>query len=87
MISTSFYNPYFRLIHFDTSTMERNASNLVKAELRLYRIRYQKSRVAEQRIELYQVRGMLERGPRGGWREWIRSTDREAVRIRVSIRL
>ncbi|XP_078064276.1 transforming growth factor beta-2 proprotein-like, partial [Mustelus asterias] len=55
MISTSFYNPYFRLIHFDTSTMERNASNLVKAEFRLYRIRYQKSRVAEQRIELYQV--------------------------------
>ncbi|XP_078392096.1 transforming growth factor beta-2 proprotein-like [Cetorhinus maximus] len=55
MISASFYNPYFRLIHFDTSTMERNTSNLVKAEFRLYRIRYQKSRVAEQRIELYQV--------------------------------
>ncbi|XP_067877734.1 transforming growth factor beta-2 proprotein-like [Heterodontus francisci] len=55
MISTSSYNPYFRLIHFDASAIEKNATNLMKAEFRLYRIRYQKSRVAEQRIELYQV--------------------------------
>uniref|UniRef100_UPI00398E4639 transforming growth factor beta-2 proprotein-like n=1 Tax=Pristiophorus japonicus TaxID=55135 RepID=UPI00398E4639 len=55
MISTSFYNPYFRLIQFEASKMEKNRSDLVKTELRLYRIRYQKSRVAEQRIELYQV--------------------------------
>ncbi|XP_060679552.1 transforming growth factor beta-2 proprotein-like, partial [Hemiscyllium ocellatum] len=54
-ISSSFYNPYFRLIHFDASNLEKNVSSLVKAEFRLYRIRYQKSRVAEQRIELYQV--------------------------------
>ncbi|XP_048475589.1 transforming growth factor beta-2 proprotein [Rhincodon typus] len=54
-ISTSFYNPYFRLIHFDASSLEKNVSSLVKAEFRLYRIRYQKSQVAEQRIELYQV--------------------------------
>ncbi|GCC48741.1 hypothetical protein chiPu_0032591, partial [Chiloscyllium punctatum] len=53
-ISSSFYNPYFRLIHFDASNLEKNVSSLVKAEFRLYRIRYQKSRVAEQRIELYQ---------------------------------
>lgn len=35
--------------------MEKNASNLVKAELRLFRLQNPKARVQEQRIELYQV--------------------------------
>lgn len=35
--------------------MEKNASNLVKAELRVFRLQNTKARVSEQRIELYQV--------------------------------
>ena len=35
--------------------MEKNASNLVKAEFRVFRVQNPKARVAEQRIELYQV--------------------------------
>jgi hypothetical protein len=35
--------------------MEKNASNLVKAEFRVFRLQNPKARVAEQRIELYQV--------------------------------
>lgn len=41
---------------FDVSSMERNASNLVKAELRIFRLQNPAARVAEQRVELYQVR-------------------------------
>ncbi|XP_069749999.1 transforming growth factor beta-2 proprotein-like [Narcine bancroftii] len=55
MISTSLYNPYFRLVNFDLVTLERNVSQLVKAQFRLFRIRHQKAKVAEQRIEVYQV--------------------------------
>lgn len=40
---------------FDVSSMEKNASNLVKAELRIFRLQNPAARVAEQRIELYQV--------------------------------
>jgi hypothetical protein len=35
--------------------MEKNASNLVKAEFRVFRLQNPKARVPEQRIELYQV--------------------------------
>nr|KAF6395641.1 transforming growth factor beta 2 [Rousettus aegyptiacus] len=35
--------------------MEKNASNLVKAEFRIFRLQNPKARVAEQRIELYQI--------------------------------
>ncbi|CAB1333678.1 unnamed protein product, partial [Coregonus sp. 'balchen'] len=35
--------------------MEKNASNLVKAELRVFRLQNPKARVSEQRIELYQI--------------------------------
>ncbi|KAF7253999.1 Transforming growth factor beta-2 proprotein [Varanus komodoensis] len=35
--------------------MEKNASNLVKAEFRVFRLQNPKARVSEQRIELYQV--------------------------------
>ncbi|OXB77928.1 UNVERIFIED_CONTAM: hypothetical protein H355_015214 [Colinus virginianus] len=34
--------------------MEKNASNLVKAEFRVFRLQNSKARVSEQRIELYQ---------------------------------
>lgn len=40
---------------FDVSSMEKNASNLVKAELRVFRLQNPAARVSEQRIELYQV--------------------------------
>jgi len=42
--------------------MEKNASNLVKAEFRVFRLQNSKARVSEQRIELYQVRWHLARG-------------------------
>ncbi|EMP31175.1 Transforming growth factor beta-2 [Chelonia mydas] len=35
--------------------MEKNASNLVKAEFRVFRLQNSKARVSEQRIELYQL--------------------------------
>ncbi|MGH0173500.1 UNVERIFIED_CONTAM: hypothetical protein FKN15_011455 [Acipenser sinensis] len=40
--------------------MEKNASNLVKAELRVFRLQNPKARVSEQRIELYQIVGHKE---------------------------
>ncbi|XP_006625748.1 transforming growth factor beta-2 proprotein [Lepisosteus oculatus] len=60
VISSTLYNPYFRRLTFDVSPMEKNASNLVKAELRIFRLPNPKARVSEQRIELYQVLGHKE---------------------------
>lgn len=54
---------------FDVSSMERNASNLVKAELRVFRLQNPAARVAEQRVELYQV-------GRVGWRSFGWSPER-----------
>ncbi|XP_048842217.1 transforming growth factor beta-2 proprotein isoform X1 [Brienomyrus brachyistius] len=54
VIPPTHYSPYFRHLTFDVSSMEKNASNLVKAELRLFRLQNPKARVQEQRIELYQ---------------------------------
>ncbi|KAK1170657.1 transforming growth factor beta-2 proprotein-like [Huso huso] len=59
-ISANYYNPYFRRLKFDVSSMEKNASNLVKAELRVFRLQNPKARVSEQRIELYQIVGHKE---------------------------
>ncbi|XP_027005238.1 transforming growth factor beta-2 proprotein [Tachysurus fulvidraco] len=56
-ISPTHYNPYFRRLRFDVIPMEKNASNLVKAELRIFRLQNPKARVSEQRIELYQILG------------------------------
>lgn len=55
VISSTIFSPYFRRLLFDVSSMEKNASNLVKAELRIFRLQNPAARVAEQRIELYQV--------------------------------
>lgn len=55
VISPTHFNPYFRRLTFDVSSMEKNASNLVKAELRIFRLQNPGARVSEQRIELYQV--------------------------------
>lgn len=55
VISHTHFNPYFRRLMFDVSSMEKNASNLVKAELRIFRLQNPGARVSEQRIELYQV--------------------------------
>ncbi|KAJ8356908.1 hypothetical protein SKAU_G00197020 [Synaphobranchus kaupii] len=57
VISHMHYSPYFRRLTFDVSSMEKNASNLVKAELRVFRLQNPKARVSEQRIELYQILG------------------------------
>ncbi|KAI7790387.1 putative transforming growth factor beta-2 [Triplophysa rosa] len=57
VISPTHYNLYFRRLLFDVSSMEKNASNLVKAELRIFRLQNSKARVSEQRIELYQILG------------------------------
>uniref|UniRef100_A0A8C3GQM2 Transforming growth factor beta n=1 Tax=Cairina moschata TaxID=8855 RepID=A0A8C3GQM2_CAIMO len=54
-IPPSYYSLYFRIVRFDVSAMEKNASNLVKAEFRVFRLQNSKARVSEQRIELYQV--------------------------------
>lgn len=54
-IPPTFYRPYSRIVRFDVSAMEKNASNLVKAEFRVFRLQNPKARVPEQRIELYQV--------------------------------
>uniref|UniRef100_A0A673L1X9 Transforming growth factor beta n=1 Tax=Sinocyclocheilus rhinocerous TaxID=307959 RepID=A0A673L1X9_9TELE len=59
VISPTHYNPYFRRLRFDVSSIEKNASNLVKAELRIFRLQNPKARVSEQRIELYQVSPLL----------------------------
>ncbi|XP_078516636.1 transforming growth factor beta-2 proprotein-like isoform X2 [Lissotriton helveticus] len=55
LIPTSPVSPFFRIIRFDVSALEKNASNLVKAELRLFRVPNPKSRASEQRVELYQI--------------------------------
>lgn len=55
VISSPQYNRYFRHVPFDVSSMERNASNLVKAEFRVFRMQNPKAKVEEQRIELYQI--------------------------------
>uniref|UniRef100_A0A4W3GUF0 Transforming growth factor beta n=1 Tax=Callorhinchus milii TaxID=7868 RepID=A0A4W3GUF0_CALMI len=52
---SNLYNPYFRLLHFDVSGLERNFSSLFRAQFRVFRLQHQKARVSEQRIELYQV--------------------------------
>ncbi|CAF95278.1 unnamed protein product [Tetraodon nigroviridis] len=57
IISHTHFNPYFRRLMFDVSSMERNASNLVRAELRVFRLQNPAAKVAEQRIELYQILG------------------------------
>ncbi|KAM8847587.1 transforming growth factor beta-2 proprotein [Synchiropus picturatus] len=55
VIAHNHFNPYFRRLTFDVSSMEKNASNLVKAELRIFRLQNPGARVSEQRIELYQI--------------------------------
>lgn len=61
VISPTHFNPYFRRLTFDVSSMEKNASNLVKAELRIFRLQNPGARVSEQRIELYQVHTLSSR--------------------------
>ncbi|XP_072251095.1 transforming growth factor beta-2 proprotein [Leuresthes tenuis] len=57
VISPTHFNPYFRRLTFDVSSLEKNASNLVKAELRIFRFQNPEAQVSEQRIELYQILG------------------------------
>lgn len=52
------YCPKFtsKVFRFNVSTMERNATNLFRAEFRALRVPNSSAKKAEQRIELYQVR-------------------------------
>uniref|UniRef100_UPI00358F528E transforming growth factor beta-2 proprotein-like n=1 Tax=Myxine glutinosa TaxID=7769 RepID=UPI00358F528E len=52
---TSPHNSYFRVFKFDVSTYVTNSSSLMKAEFRVLRIPNAKSKLTEQRIELYQI--------------------------------
>ncbi|KAK1804137.1 hypothetical protein P4O66_020177, partial [Electrophorus voltai] len=53
-INTVPQNPYFRVVRFDLTNVERNSSTLVKAEFRIYRVQNARARVTEQRVEIYQ---------------------------------
>ncbi|XP_041030388.1 transforming growth factor beta-2 proprotein-like [Carcharodon carcharias] len=55
VIPSQQYNPYFRRVYLDVTSMEKNVSNLVKAEFRVFRLQNPKAKVEEQRIELYQI--------------------------------
>ncbi|XP_066575192.1 transforming growth factor beta-2 proprotein [Amia ocellicauda] len=48
-------SPYWRVLRFDVSGVQRNGSALVRAELRVYRLPNPRARTAEQRVELYQI--------------------------------
>uniref|UniRef100_A0A4W4GEA9 Transforming growth factor beta n=1 Tax=Electrophorus electricus TaxID=8005 RepID=A0A4W4GEA9_ELEEL len=48
-------NPYFRVVRFDLTNVERNSSTLVKAEFRIFRVQNARARVTEQRVEIYQI--------------------------------
>lgn len=48
-------NPYYRVVHFDVSSVDLTNSTLVKAEFRIFRAPNPESRALEQRVELYQV--------------------------------
>ncbi|CAN0396383.1 unnamed protein product [Lampetra planeri] len=49
------HNNYFRIFKFNLSLFNKNASNLVKAELRVQRLPNPAAKLIEQRIELYQI--------------------------------
>ncbi|XP_029470656.1 transforming growth factor beta-2 proprotein-like, partial [Rhinatrema bivittatum] len=55
VISTSSLSSFFRILRFNVSSLERNSSNMVKAELRVFKVPNPASRVTEQRVELYQI--------------------------------
>ncbi|XP_026872795.2 transforming growth factor beta-2 proprotein [Electrophorus electricus] len=54
-INTVPQNPYFRVVRFDLTNVERNSSTLVKAEFRIFRVQNARARVTEQRVEIYQI--------------------------------
>lgn len=55
VINTVPQSPYFRVVKFDVTNVDRNASTLVKAEFRIYRVQNTHARATEQRVEIYQV--------------------------------
>ncbi|XP_042182248.1 transforming growth factor beta-2 proprotein-like [Oncorhynchus tshawytscha] len=82
-------SPYYRLVGFDVSVVDRNSSTLVKAEFRIYRTPNPQTRTSEQRVEIYQVKKqkrqpVLRRdtstperfahGPRGRGSRWMSDT-------------
>ncbi|XP_016305705.1 transforming growth factor beta-2-like isoform X2 [Sinocyclocheilus anshuiensis] len=48
-------SPYFRIVGFDVTNVERNSSTLVKAEFRIFRAPNPQARTTEQRVEIYQI--------------------------------
>ncbi|XP_060783917.1 transforming growth factor beta-2 proprotein [Neoarius graeffei] len=54
-INTVPQSPYFRVVKFDVTNVDRNSSTLVKAEFRIYRLQNTHARATEQRVEIYQI--------------------------------
>uniref|UniRef100_A0A8C6XE99 Transforming growth factor beta n=1 Tax=Naja naja TaxID=35670 RepID=A0A8C6XE99_NAJNA len=54
-----FSTPFFRFLHFGVSVAYPNFSNLIQAELRIYKIPNPGSHATEQHVELSQVRKLL----------------------------
>lgn len=55
MVQPATPNPYYRVVHFDVSSVDLTNSTLVKAEFRIFRAPNPESGALEQRVELYQV--------------------------------
>ncbi|KAK2838656.1 hypothetical protein Q7C36_013470 [Tachysurus vachellii] len=55
VINTVPQSPYFRVVKFDVTNVDRNSSTLVKAEFRIYRVQNTHARAMEQRVEIYQI--------------------------------
>ncbi|KAJ8405140.1 hypothetical protein AAFF_G00321310 [Aldrovandia affinis] len=55
VISSGPPSPYFRVLGFDVTRVERNSTTLVKAEFRIYRAPNPRARALEQRVEIYQL--------------------------------
>ncbi|XP_030622060.1 transforming growth factor beta-2 proprotein [Chanos chanos] len=48
-------SPYYRVVRFDVSNVDKNSSTLFKAEFRIFRVPNPQARTTEQRIEIYQI--------------------------------
>ncbi|KAI4893709.1 hypothetical protein NFI96_012164 [Prochilodus magdalenae] len=77
-ISPQPLSPYFRVVRFDVTNVERNSSTLVKAEFRIFRVQNARARATEQRVEIYQWKEDFEELP--NLRDMPPSRDSDAFR-------
>ncbi|KAG9272555.1 transforming growth factor beta-2-like [Astyanax mexicanus] len=49
------HSPYFRVVRFDITNVDRNSSTLMKAEFRIFRVQNTHARATEQRVEVNQI--------------------------------